>query len=99
MRIEVNKEESKITIYGIELEHSFWVEDILKENSISYEKSWKSIYNSYVVYESEPFCSSGFKIEITGNCSEVGNMIFSGQLIAKRYEDITKLDNLLKLEV
>jgi hypothetical protein len=99
MRIEINKKESEISIYEIDLEHVFWIEDILRENNIAYDKIWRSKYNSYVVYESEPFCCDGFRVEIAGSCSEIGNIIFSYQLITKRYEDIIKLDTLLKLEV
>ena len=42
-----------------------WVEDIADENNCKIErKEWKSKYNSYVVYDYEPFCSEGFEINI-----------------------------------
>jgi hypothetical protein len=43
-----------------------WLEDIIEENNSRIEKKeWKSKYNSYVVYDSEPFCTDGFEINIT----------------------------------
>ena len=46
-------------------EVSFNVEDIAEENNCRIErKEWKSKYNSYVVYDYEPFCSEGFEINI-----------------------------------
>ena len=42
-----------------------WVEDIADENNCRIErKEWKSKYNSYVVYDYEPFCSEGFEINL-----------------------------------
>jgi len=42
-----------------------WLEDIIEENNSKIEqKEWKSKYNSYVVYDYEPFCSEGFQINI-----------------------------------
>ena len=44
----------------------FWFESIVYENNCRIEKKeWKSKYNSYVVYDYEPFCSDGFEINIT----------------------------------
>lgn len=43
-----------------------FVEDIISENKCTVlTKFWKSKYNSYVVYDYEPFNSDGFDIEIT----------------------------------
>jgi hypothetical protein len=43
-----------------------WLEDIIEENNSRIEKKeWKSKYNSYVVYDYEPFCTDGFEINIT----------------------------------
>jgi Zn-finger domain-containing protein len=42
-----------------------WLEDIIEENNGRIEqKEWKSKYNSYVVYDYEPFCTEGFQINI-----------------------------------
>lgn len=50
-----------------------WVEDVAEENNCKIErKEWKSKYNSYVVYDYEPFCSEGFEINMTlsANCQQ-----------------------------
>jgi len=42
-----------------------WLEDIAFENNAHVEKKeWKSKYNSYVVYDYEPFCSEGFEVNV-----------------------------------
>ena len=42
-----------------------WLEYIIEENGCKIEKKeWKSKYNSYVIYEYEPFCPDGFTINI-----------------------------------
>ena len=42
-----------------------WLEDIVEENNSRVErKEWKSKYNSYVVYDFEPFCTDGFEINL-----------------------------------
>ncbi len=43
-----------------------WLEKISIENNCRIEKKeWRSKYNSYVVYDYEPFCSDGFEINLT----------------------------------
>lgn len=43
----------------------FWFESIVYENNCRIEKKeWKSKYNSYVVYDYEPFCTDGFEINL-----------------------------------
>ena len=42
-----------------------WLEDVIDENNGKLErKEWKSKYNSYVVYDYEPFCTTGFEINL-----------------------------------
>lgn len=42
-----------------------WLEDVIEENNSRIErKEWKSKYNSYVVYDYEPFCTDGFEINL-----------------------------------
>ena len=42
-----------------------WLENVINENNCKIEKKeWKSRYNSYVVYEYEPFCAEGFAINL-----------------------------------
>ena len=42
-----------------------WFEYTAEENNCRIEKKeWKSKYNSYVVYDYEPFCTDGFEINL-----------------------------------
>lgn len=42
-----------------------WLESMAEENNCKIErKEWKSKYNSYVIYDYEPFCSDGFEINM-----------------------------------
>ena len=42
-----------------------WLEEVVEENNSRIErKEWKSKYNSYVVYDYEPFCTDGFEINL-----------------------------------
>ena len=55
-----------------------WLENIIDENNSRIErKEWKSKYNSYVVYDYEPFCTDGFEINliIVSYCQEYLNFI------------------------
>ena len=42
-----------------------WLEQTaLENNCLIDKKEWKSKYNSYVIYDYEPFCSDGFEINV-----------------------------------
>ena len=42
-----------------------WLEKTSLENNCRVDKKeWKSKYNSYVVYDYEPFCTDGFEINL-----------------------------------
>ena len=54
-----------LEIKNINKELVDWFEEIVDEHNCRVErKEWKSKYNSYVVYDYEPFCSEGFEINI-----------------------------------
>ena len=51
--------------YNVPKELLNWFDDIVYENNATIEKKeWKSKYNSYVIYDYEPFCSDGFEINV-----------------------------------
>jgi len=57
---------SRMEIKNVNKDIIGWLEDIIEENYSRIEKKeWKSKYNSYVVYDYEPFCTDGFEINIT----------------------------------
>ena len=71
-----------------------WFEDVAIENNCKIEKNeWKSKYNSYVVYDYEPFCSEGFEINVTlsSHCQEY--LDFLRYLYENKLEIIKYLKN------
>ncbi len=56
---------NKIEMKNINKDIVGWLEDVIEENNGRIDKKeWKSKYNSYVVYDYEPFCSEGFEINM-----------------------------------
>lgn len=55
----------QIEIKDVNKDMVIWLEELAEEIGCRVErKEWKSKYNSYVVYDYEPFCSEGFEINI-----------------------------------
>lgn len=54
-----------------------WLEQTALENNCQIEKKeWKSKYNSYVIYDYEPFCSDGFEINMTISSHNINYLYF-----------------------
>ena len=71
--------------YNVPKELLSWFDDIVYENNCIIEKKeWKSKYNSYVVYDYEPFCSDGFEINVVISSVSVHNVGFIKYLYTKR---------------
>lgn len=71
-----------------------WLENIIIENNCYIEKrEWKSKYNSYVVYNYEPFCSEGFDINITVSSTSLEHLYFLKYLYANKLNTIEFLNN------
>ena len=65
-----------------------WVEDIAEENNCKVErKEWKSKYNSYVVYDYEPFCSEGFEINILLSSFDIQRKAQYNRIFGQLYKD------------
>ena len=73
-----------------------FVEDILIENKIEYKKEWRSKYNSYILYDYEPFATEGFMPELTFAILN-RNDEFICYLIKKRLNNIKQLEKCLEL--
>ena len=57
---------SRLEMKNINKDILDWLECIIEENNSRIEKKeWRSIYNNYVVYDYEPFCTDGFEINLT----------------------------------
>ena len=75
-----------------------WVEEIAEENNCKIErKEWKSKYNSYVVYDYEPFCSEGFEINIILSSIDVSYLNFIKYLYKEKLSTIEYLNNCAKM--
>ena len=56
---------NKIEMKNVNKDIVGWLEHVIEENNGYIDKKeWKSKYNSYVVYDYEPFCSDGFEINL-----------------------------------
>ena len=77
-----------------------WVEDIAEENNCRVErKEWKSKYNSYVVYDYEPFCSEGFEINILLSSFDVSYLNFIKYLYNEKLSTISYLESCAKIPI
>lgn len=73
-----------------------WLEKTAEENNcIVDKKEWKSKYNSYVVYDYEPFCSDGFEINLTISSHDVNYLYFLKFLYENKLETIEYLNSCL----
>ena len=69
-----------------------------EENNCKIErKEWKSKYNSYVVYDYEPFCSEGFEINILLSSFDISYLNFIKYLYNEKLSTIEYLDNCIKI--
>ncbi len=71
-----------------------WFEDIIDENNCKIErKEWKSKYNSYVVYDYEPFCTDGFEINLLITAKDCAHLNFVKYLYDEKVSTIEYLNN------
>lgn len=71
-----------------------WLEKIVLDNNCRIEKKeWKSKYNSYVVYDYEPFCSEGFEINMTISSNSKEYINFIKYLYENKIQTIDYLNN------
>ena len=75
-----------------------WIEDIVDENNCHIErKEWKSKYNSYVVYDYEPFCSEGFEINLLISSQQISYLNFIKYLYREKLATLEYLNNCIKI--
>lgn len=69
-----------------------WLEDVIEENYGRIErKEWKSKYNSYVVYDYEPFCTDGFEINLVVTSHDIAYLNFIKYLYEEKLNTIEYL--------
>jgi len=73
-----------------------WLERTAVENNCRIEKrEWRSKYNSYVVYDYEPFCSDGFEISLSVSSASKQYLKFIQYLYSNKVKTIEYLKNCL----
>jgi hypothetical protein len=73
-----------------------WLERIVIENNCRVEKKeWRSKYNSYVVYDYEPFCSDGFEITLAISSTSKEYLKFIQYLYTNKLKTLEYLKNCL----
>ena len=71
-----------------------WLEDVIEENNSRIErKEWKSKYNSYVVYDYEPFCTDGFEINLVITSHNAAYLNFIKYLYDEKISTIEYLNS------
>ena len=85
---------NKLEIKNVNKNIINWLEDIIEENNSRIErKEWKSKYNSYVIYDYEPFCTDGFEINLTITCYDASYLNFIKYLYEEKISTINYLNN------
>jgi hypothetical protein len=73
-----------------------YVERILAENKCKIVKEeWASKYNTYVVYDYEPFCADGFEHNITFSSVSMETLEFVSHLYEKKLICVEQLKQCL----
>lgn len=84
---------SRLELKNVNKEIVDWVENIVEENNSRIEKKeWKSKYNSYVVYDYEPFCTDGFEINLTITSYDEAYLYFIKYLYEEKISTIDYLN-------
>lgn len=85
---------NRIELKNVDKDIVYWLEDIIDENNGRIErKEWKSKYNSYVVYDYEPFCTEGFEINIVVTSYDEAYLKFIKYLYEEKMNTIEFLNN------
>ena len=85
---------ARLEMKNIDQELLPWLEDIIDENYARLErKEWKSKYNSYVVYEYEPFCTDGFEINLVISSNDSSFLSFIKYLYDEKVSTIEYLNS------
>ena len=85
---------NKLEIKNINKNIIDWLEDIIEENNARIEKKeWKSKYNSYVIYDYEPFCTDGFEINLVITSYDASYLNFIKYLYEEKISTINYLNN------
>ena len=89
---------SHLEIKNINKDIIDWLEAVVDENNARVEKKeWKSKYNSYVIYDYEPFCADGFEINIMISSINPAYLNFIKYLYDEKLSTIEYLNNCIEV--
>ncbi len=89
---------NRLEMKNVNKEILSWLEDIIEENNSRIErKEWKSKYNSYVVYDYEPFCTDGFEINLVITSHDAAYLNFIKYLYEEKISTIEYLNNCISV--
>ena len=92
-----NNINNRIEMKNIHKDIIDWLENIIEENKGKIEKKeWKSKYNSYVVYDYEPFCSDGFEINMQISSHNPFYLDFIKYLYDEKIQTLEYLNNCME---
>ena len=93
-----NNANNRIEMKNINKDMVGWLEDVIEENKGKIEKKeWKSKYNSYVVYDYEPFCTEGFEINLVISSIDSSYLNFIKYLYDEKISTIEYLNNCIMI--
>ena len=89
-----NDKYKSIELKNVNKEIVSWVEHVVRENNSRVErKEWKSKYNSYVIYDYEPFCTDGFEINMLITSFDSAYLTFINYLYNEKLNTIEYLNS------
>ncbi len=89
---------NRLEMKNVNKEILSWLEDIVEENNSRIErKEWKSKYNSYVVYDYEPFCTDGFEINLVITSHDIAYLNFIKYLYEEKISTIEYLNSCISV--
>ena len=89
-----NDKYKSIELKNVNKEIIPWIENIVMENNSRVErKEWKSKYNSYVIYDYEPFCTDGFEINMLITSFDSAYLTFINYLYNEKLNTIEYLNS------
>lgn len=98
MFVNCQESYSRLEMKNVNKDILDWLEDIVDENNARIErKEWKSKYNSYVVYDYEPFCTDGFEINLVITSRNPAYLNFIKYLYDEKVTTIEYLNNCISV--
>ena len=92
--------EHTLTITLANTFYSNKVEKLLNEfTAMEVFKRWRSKYNSYVVYDYEPFCTEGFDVIYEIKTENISKLRFIERILTNSFKRVKQLEDLYKLNI